>query len=46
MSSFAVLCSGQGGQAPDLFERFPFAEKGRSVKQQIFGQRISFTRGY
>jgi [acyl-carrier-protein] S-malonyltransferase len=35
MSSFAVLCSGQGGQAPDLFERFPFAEKGRSVKQQI-----------
>jgi [acyl-carrier-protein] S-malonyltransferase len=35
MSSFAILCSGQGGQAPDLFERFPFAEKGRSVKQQI-----------
>ena len=35
MSSFAVLCSGQGGQAPDLFERFPFAEKGRSVQQQV-----------
>jgi [acyl-carrier-protein] S-malonyltransferase len=35
MSSFAVLCSGQGGQAPDLFERFPFADKGRSVKQQV-----------
>jgi [acyl-carrier-protein] S-malonyltransferase len=35
MSSFAVLCSGQGGQTPDLFERFPFAEKGRSVKQQV-----------
>jgi [acyl-carrier-protein] S-malonyltransferase len=35
MSSFAVLCSGQGGRAPDLFERFPFTEKGRSVKQQI-----------
>jgi [acyl-carrier-protein] S-malonyltransferase len=35
MSSFAVLCSGQGGQAPDLFERFPFGEKGRSVKQQV-----------
>jgi [acyl-carrier-protein] S-malonyltransferase len=35
MSSFAVLCSGQGGQAPDLFERFPFAEKGRSVKEQV-----------
>ena len=35
MSSFAVLCSGQGGQAPDLFERFPFTEKGRSVKEQI-----------
>ena len=35
MSSFAVLCSGQGGQAPDLFERFPFSEKGRSVKQLV-----------
>ena len=35
MSSFAVLCSGQGGQAPDLFERFPFAEKGKSVKEQV-----------
>jgi [acyl-carrier-protein] S-malonyltransferase len=35
MSSFAVLCSGQGGQAPDLFERFPFTEKGRSLKEQI-----------
>jgi [acyl-carrier-protein] S-malonyltransferase len=35
MSSFAVLCSGQGGQTPDLFERFPFAEKGQSVKQQV-----------
>ncbi len=35
MSSFAVLCSGQGGQTPDLFERFPFAEKGRSVKQEV-----------
>jgi [acyl-carrier-protein] S-malonyltransferase len=35
MSSFAVLCSGQGGQAPDLFERFPFTEKGRGVKQQV-----------
>jgi [acyl-carrier-protein] S-malonyltransferase len=35
MSSFAVLCSGQGGQSPDLFEQFPFAEKGKSVKQQV-----------
>jgi [acyl-carrier-protein] S-malonyltransferase len=35
MSSFAVLCSGQGGQAPDLFERFPFTEKGWSVQRQI-----------
>jgi [acyl-carrier-protein] S-malonyltransferase len=35
MSSFAVLCSGQGGQAPDLFERFPFTEKGWKVKQQV-----------
>jgi [acyl-carrier-protein] S-malonyltransferase len=39
MSSFAVLCSGQGGQAPDLFERFPFAEKGRNVKQQVLESR-------
>jgi [acyl-carrier-protein] S-malonyltransferase len=35
MSSLAVLCSGQGGQAPDLFERFPFGEKGWSVRQQV-----------
>jgi [acyl-carrier-protein] S-malonyltransferase len=35
MSSFAVVCSGQGGQTPDLFERFPFTEKGRSVRRQV-----------
>jgi [acyl-carrier-protein] S-malonyltransferase len=35
MSSLAVLCSGQGGQTPDLFERFPFTEKGGNVKQQV-----------
>jgi [acyl-carrier-protein] S-malonyltransferase len=39
VSSFALLCSGQGGQTPDLFERFPFAEKGKSVKQQILDSR-------
>jgi [acyl-carrier-protein] S-malonyltransferase len=35
VNSFALLCSGQGGQTADLFERFPFAEKSESVKQQI-----------
>lgn len=35
MSAFALLCSGQGGQAPDLFERFPFTQKGRDLKQQV-----------
>ncbi len=29
MSSFALLCSGQGGQTPELFDQFSFTEKGR-----------------
>jgi [acyl-carrier-protein] S-malonyltransferase len=35
MSSFALLCSGQGGQAPNLFERFPFTHRGAGLKQQV-----------
>ncbi len=35
MSPFALLCSGQGGQAPDLFERFSFSPKGIDLKQRV-----------
>jgi [acyl-carrier-protein] S-malonyltransferase len=35
MNPFALLCSGQGAQAPDLFERFPFTQKGYDLKQQV-----------
>lgn len=35
MSSFSLLCSGQGAQSPDLFTRFPFTEKGLALKQRI-----------
>lgn len=35
MSQFAILCSGQGAQTPDLFSRFPFGEKGLAVKQRV-----------
>ena len=35
MNAFALLCSGQGAQAPDLFERFPFTQKGFALKQQV-----------
>ena len=33
--SFAVICSGQGAQTPDLFNKFPFTEKGRSLQKSI-----------
>ena len=33
--SFAVICSGQGAQAPDLFQQFPFGEKGLALRQRI-----------
>lgn len=35
MSQFAILCSGQGAQTPELFSSFPFGEKGLSVKHRI-----------
>ncbi len=36
--SFAVICSGQGAQAPDLFQTFPFSEKGLALKARILEQ--------
>jgi [acyl-carrier-protein] S-malonyltransferase len=33
--SFAVICSGQGAQTPDLFQRFPFTEKGRELQRRV-----------
>jgi len=33
--SFAVICSGQGAQSPDLFEKFPFTEKGKALQRRI-----------
>lgn len=35
MSQFAILCSGQGAQTPDLFSRFPFTEAGLALKRQV-----------
>jgi [acyl-carrier-protein] S-malonyltransferase len=35
MSMFSLVCSGQGAQSPDLFTRFPFTEKGLSLKQRV-----------
>jgi [acyl-carrier-protein] S-malonyltransferase len=35
MSQFAILCSGQGAQTPELFSRFPFGKKGLAVKQRV-----------
>jgi len=33
--SFAVICSGQGAQSPDLFQKFPFSEKGLALQKRI-----------
>jgi len=33
--SFAVICSGQGAQTPDLFRKFPFTDKGLALQQRI-----------
>jgi [acyl-carrier-protein] S-malonyltransferase len=33
--SFAVICSGQGAQSPDLFSSFPFGPKGLAIQQRI-----------
>ena len=35
MNPFALLCSGQGAQSPDIFERFPFTQRGIDLKQQV-----------
>lgn len=35
MSQFAIVCSGQGAQTPDLFTRFPFTEKGLTLRERI-----------
>lgn len=35
MSQFAIVCSGQGAQTPDLFTRFPFTDKGLALRQRI-----------
>jgi [acyl-carrier-protein] S-malonyltransferase len=35
MSKLAILGPGQGAQTPDLFERFPFTEKGLALRQRI-----------
>lgn len=39
MSLFAIVCSGQGAQTPDLFARFPFSEKGLALRQRILDAR-------
>lgn len=31
----AVICSGQGAQAPDLFQTFPFTEKGLALQKRV-----------
>lgn len=33
--SFAVICSGQGAQSPDLFHAFPFGPKGLAIQRRI-----------
>ncbi len=33
--SLAVICSGQGAQQPDLFQKFPFTEKGLALQKRI-----------
>ena len=39
MSQLSILYSGQGAQSPDLFARFPFSEKGRSLQRRILEAR-------
>ncbi len=39
MSQFAIVCSGQGAQTPDLFKHFPFTDKGLAVRQRILDAR-------
>lgn len=35
MSQFAILCSGQGAQSPELFSQFPFTERGLALKERV-----------
>lgn len=35
MSQLSLLYSGQGAQSPELFSRFPFSEKGRSLQRRV-----------
>lgn len=35
MSRFAILCSGQGAQTPELFGMFPFTETGEALRHRI-----------
>ncbi len=35
MSRFAILCSGQGAQTPELFAQFPFTENGKALRRRI-----------
>ncbi|MBN8710419.1 MAG: hypothetical protein BGO12_23380 [Verrucomicrobia bacterium 61-8] len=39
MSQFAIVCSGQGAQTPEIFTRFPFTEKGLALRQRIIDAR-------
>jgi len=33
--NFAIICSGQGAQLPDLFQQMPFTEKGNGVRRRV-----------
>ncbi|MBE2205375.1 MAG: acyltransferase domain-containing protein [Chthoniobacterales bacterium] len=35
MSAFAVVCSGQGAQSPELFSQFPFTARGLAMKERL-----------
>lgn len=35
MSLFALLCSGQGAQSPELFTRFPFTAAGNALRSRL-----------
>lgn len=40
MSRFAILCSGQGAQTPELFQLFPFTKTGEALRQRILGAKV------
>ncbi len=33
--SFGIICPGQGAQAPNLFQKFPFSDKGEALKRHV-----------